>query len=143
MEMNSWNCSNGCASENQCEYSYQEPANPIQVHHEAPVNYYNDLVPNVYDNSIIYENSNVQQVPAFNQDYNVQYTDYQSHANNQMIYQNNVQHTYVPSGEFYQELTPTYPPCQGPQPWNFAQCYGYYGEAPCQFADVIDMEDFM
>lgn len=138
--MDSWNCSNGCASENQCEYSYQESVNPVQVHHEAPVNYYNDSVPNMYDNSMIYENSNV---PPFNQDYNVQYSDYQLHANNQMIYQNNVQQTYVPSGEFYQEITPTYPPCQGPQPWNFAQCYGYYGEAPCQFADVIDMEDFM
>lgn len=141
--MNSWNCSNGCASENQCEYSYQEPVNHVPVQHEAPVNYYNDLVPNMYDNSMIYENANMQQVPAFNQDYNAQYSDYQLHANNQMIYQNNVQQTYVPSGDFYQELTPTYPPCQGPQPWNFAQCYGYYGEAPCQFADVIDMEDFM
>lgn len=140
--MDLWNCSNGCASENQCEYSYQDPVNPVQVHHETPVNYFNELMPNVYDNSMIYENS----VPAFNQDYNVHYADYQSHVNNQMIYQdnNNMQSTYVPSGDqFYQELTPTYPPCQGPQPWNFAQCYGYYGEAPCQFADVIDMEDFM
>lgn len=45
---------------------------------------------------------------------------------------------------FYSENMSPYPaPCHGPQPWNYAYCYGYYGEEPCQFSNVIDMEDFM
>lgn len=40
---------------------------------------------------------------------------------------------------------PNHPPCQGPPggPWNYGYCYGFYGEAPCAYVDVIDMEDFM
>lgn len=40
---------------------------------------------------------------------------------------------------------PNYPPCQGPPggPWNYGYCYGFYGEAPCAYVDVVDMEDFM
>lgn len=37
----------------------------------------------------------------------------------------------------------TYPPCQGPRPWNFAYCYGYYGEPACPMINMVDMEDFM
>lgn len=34
-------------------------------------------------------------------------------------------------------------PCQGPRPWNFAQCYGFYGQPACPLGNIIDMEDFM
>lgn len=34
-------------------------------------------------------------------------------------------------------------PCQGPRPWNYAQCYGFYGQPPCPLVNLIDMEDFM
>lgn len=37
----------------------------------------------------------------------------------------------------------SYAPCQGPRPWNFAQCYGFYGEPACPLVNIIDMEDFM
>lgn len=37
----------------------------------------------------------------------------------------------------------TYAPCQGPRPWNFAQCYGFYGQPACSLLNIIDMEDFM
>lgn len=37
----------------------------------------------------------------------------------------------------------SYPPCQGPRPWNFAQCYGFYGQPACSLLNIIDMEDFM
>lgn len=37
----------------------------------------------------------------------------------------------------------SYTPCQGPKPWNFAQCYGFYGQPACPLAEIIDMEDFM
>lgn len=36
-----------------------------------------------------------------------------------------------------------YAPCQGPRPWNFAQCYGFYGEPACPLVNIIDIEDFM
>lgn len=39
---------------------------------------------------------------------------------------------------------PQYAPCDGgPGPWNFNYCYGFFGEPPCPYANVIDMEDFM
>ncbi|XP_055300889.1 protein similar isoform X2 [Sitodiplosis mosellana] len=37
----------------------------------------------------------------------------------------------------------SYAPCQGPRPWNFAQCYGFYGQPACSMLKIIDMEDFM
>lgn len=40
-------------------------------------------------------------------------------------------------------VIPTYAPCQGPRPWNFAQCYGFYGEPACPLINLVDMEDFM
>lgn len=36
-----------------------------------------------------------------------------------------------------------YAPCQGPRPWNYAYCYGYYGEPACPLINMVDMEDFM
>lgn len=39
---------------------------------------------------------------------------------------------------------PQYAPCDGgPGPWNYNYCYGFFGEPPCPYANVIDMEDFM
>lgn len=38
---------------------------------------------------------------------------------------------------------PAYAPCQGPRPWNFSYCYGFYGEPACPLVNIIDMEDFM
>lgn len=34
-------------------------------------------------------------------------------------------------------------PCQGPKPWNFAHCYGFYGEPACPLLNVTDMEDLL
>lgn len=36
-----------------------------------------------------------------------------------------------------------YAPCEGPRPWNFAQCYGFYGEPACPLVNIVDIEDFM
>lgn len=38
---------------------------------------------------------------------------------------------------------PEYAPCQGPRPWNFSYCYGFYGEPACPMVNLVDMEDFM
>lgn len=37
----------------------------------------------------------------------------------------------------------TFAPCEGPQPWNYAYCYGYYDEPACPMMNLVDMEDFM
>lgn len=52
--------------------------------------------------------------------------------------------SFGPTNEYgsYSEMS-TYPPCQGPRPWNFAYCYGYYGEPACPLINMVDMEDFM
>ena len=54
------------------------------------------------------------------------------------------------SGYYSEEAYPSYyeypqnAPCEGgPGPWNFNYCYGFFGEAPCPYANVIDLEDFM
>uniref|UniRef100_A0A182FL37 Uncharacterized protein n=1 Tax=Anopheles albimanus TaxID=7167 RepID=A0A182FL37_ANOAL len=41
-------------------------------------------------------------------------------------------------------LSASYAPCQGPPPWNYAYCYGYYGQDACPYVNpMVDMEDFM
>lgn len=49
---------------------------------------------------------------------------------------------YIDANYRYPEMQ-TYAPCAGPKPWNFAYCYGFYGEPACQFTNIVDMEDFM
>lgn len=44
---------------------------------------------------------------------------------------------------YYNTSIPTYPPCFGPEPWDYGYCYGTNGSEPCQFSGVVDMEDFM
>lgn len=62
-----------------------------------------------------------------------------------MDYTNDDSHLPSPSSSslYVDDNIATYAPCQGPPPWNFAQCYGYYGQAPCSLVNIIDMEDFM
>jgi hypothetical protein len=47
---------------------------------------------------------------------------------------------WVYTGDVYDPMTA---PCQGPQPWNYGYCFGFYGDDPCQFTNVVDIEDFM
>lgn len=49
---------------------------------------------------------------------------------------------YPPENELEIPL-PDYAPCQGPRPWNFSYCYGFYGEPACPLVNLVDMEDFM
>uniref|UniRef100_A0A182VYM2 BHLH domain-containing protein n=1 Tax=Anopheles minimus TaxID=112268 RepID=A0A182VYM2_9DIPT len=51
----------------------------------------------------------------------------------------------VSSASFLEQpyVAANYPPCQGPPPWNYAYCYGYYGQEPCPYVNMVDMEDFM
>jgi hypothetical protein len=65
----------------------------------------------------------------------------QTSQQNPNHYSQNVQQ--FDSMEYFQDGAINNAPCQGPQPWNYAYCYGFYGDPPCHFADVTDMEDFM
>lgn len=142
---NNWWCSNGCESSNQCEFFSKEPTPPA-----------NEFTPTTdffgIDNSVPYE----QQVPTYNGNYSgqinypvqvqqVQQMQQVQQVHNYSAFPPPTNYHFGPGQEQFQEFpeVPSYPPCQGPQPWNYAYCYGYYGEAPCQFVDVVDMEDFM
>jgi hypothetical protein len=158
----SFNCAHGCEYPNQCYfqneknfYTNQQFA-PEQQYFDANNNYnnYNNL--NYTSDSVVPANSyemnnfNVQAFQNNNNNHNGYYAQLNHNANS--AYQlnksdkNNYLHfgrSFNNDGGSYRESYETYPPCQGPQPWNFAQCFGYFGDPPCAFADVIDMEDFM
>lgn len=116
-EEEQFNCNYGCQNENQCQYYNNLPPQHVQ---------------NTADNTNYYGNSQFDEpaVAPINLYVNQQIPNYQNQTTPQL------------NGYFIDNVQ-SYPPCQGPQPWNYAQCYGYYGEAPCQFANVVDMEDFM
>lgn len=75
--------------------------------------------------------------------------DYYQQPPTQMEYIRDESSSYLPSAALTSSLygedssMATYAPCQGPAPWNFSQCYGFYGQAPCSLVNIIDMEDFM
>lgn len=137
-----FNCTVGCESANQCEYYNNLPSNqvnpPMQNYVEGGNFYYGNNFDDGVVPSIAYENADQQM------------QSYQNYPNqNAMLQSTTFYNQSIDSsagfsgGSYFTDNAQTYPPCQGPQPWNFAQCYGYYGEAPCQFANVVDMEDFM
>lgn len=134
-----FNCSFGCESANQCEYNNVQPnqAIPSVQAFADNGNYYYGAA---YDDGVVpsnyYENNN-QQMQC--------YPNYpEQNATAVAFTQQGVNMNANYSGaNYFTDVAQTYPPCQGPQPWNYAECYGYYGEAPCQFMNVVDMEDFM
>lgn len=148
---NSFNCTYGCQNANDCQY-YDDmnnlPAQPVASAFIENGNYYNETN-NLNSNQYAYSGDSV--VPVSNYD-NQQITTNYSQQN--FTPQNSAPYEYYVADPnmngssttypgYFIDNIPTYPPCQGPQPWNYAQCYGYYGEPPCQFANVVDMEDFM
>lgn len=163
-----YDCPIECENANQCEYyNFNDNVNynlqypqqqPIQNNENFQFNYNNGNNFSAYDDSVVptnfYENSNNDNVSSY-QPYQTQqqqtFNQIPSSSNAVESYSHNNNnsdntHTGVYPTNFnyaYADSLQTHPPCVGPQPWNFAQCYGYYGDAPCQFANVIDMEDFM
>ena len=155
----SFNCTNGCESANQCEfnngsnnyvaYQYNQP--PQQQFFTAANN---ECVNNNYEDGVVpsnsFENGYQQQMHliqpnnyvASNNQFNNYYYGVNSDINvagtSVTSYDNNLLN---PSDNYSYQ---SYVPCRGPRPWNFAECFGFYGEAPCQYANVaVDMEDFM
>lgn len=136
-----FNCSVGCESANQCEYYNNLPPTQLipQRQNYAEIESSNFYYNNNFDDGVVPSNhceNNGPQMPCYQNYPNpIQGTAYFDQSANQ--------NAGFSGGNYFIDAAQTYPPCQGPQPWNFAQCYGYYGEAPCQYADVVDMEDFM
>lgn len=139
-----FNCSFGCESANQCEYINDLPPNPVMP---GPQNFSdngNYFYGNTYDDSVVpsnYYENNSQQMQCYSNYPNQNAPAMQ--PTNEFGQQGATSSAGYSGAGFFTDTAQTYPPCQGPQPWNYAQCYGYYGEAPCQFMDVVDMEDFM
>lgn len=50
---------------------------------------------------------------------------------------------HLVNGGFPRPPPGSYAPCDGPRPWNYDYCYGYYGEPACPMISMVDMEDFM
>lgn len=136
-----FNCSVGCESANQCEYYNNLPTNQAIPPPSSYVDTGNNFYYANYDDGVVptnFQPSNHQQMQNY-QNYPDQNTGQQVGG-----FYYPVEPTAGYSGaNYFTDTAQTYPPCQGPKPWNFAECYGYYGEAPCQFANVVDMEDFM
>lgn len=134
-----WRCSYGCESANQCEYNVQpnQSIPPVQNYADNGNYYYGSA----FDDGVVptnYYENNLHMQGYQNYPENVA-TMQQTATFNQQV----APCTSYPAGAYFTDVAQTYPPCQGPQPWNYAECYGYYGEAPCQFMNVVDMEDFM
>lgn len=133
-----FNCSFGCENPNQCEYYNNLPPTQVIPQLQNYVENGNLVFNNVFDDSVVppnhYENG-TQQMPSYQNYPNpMQSTAYLDQCANQNV--------AFAGGSHFNDTSQNYAPCQG-TPWNFAHCYGYYGEAPCQYADVVDMEDFM
>jgi hypothetical protein len=134
-----FNCSVGCESANQCEYYNDLPASQVIPQMQNYVESGNYYFNNNYDDGIVLSN--------IRNSINQQVQTFQNYSNTNEMQQTpgyiSGQSLGYSGGNFFTDNAQTYPPCQGPKPWNFAQCYGYYGEAPCQYTNVVDMEDFM
>lgn len=137
-----FNCSFGCENPNQCEYYNNLPANQVASQLQNYVENGNFYYGQGYDDGVVPSNhfeSNNQPLPSY-QSFPIQTVVPPMNNFYNQVVEPAVQH---PVANYFTDHVQAYPPCQGPQPWNFAPCYGYYGEAPCQFANVVDMEDFM
>ena len=166
------NCNFECENANQCDhYNYNndiasfnliQQQNQQQSQNFADENYQyysnNGVNFNSFDDSVVpsnfYENNNEStsfQSYQLQQQRNYSLANFNSNVTESVANINSTPTLNSYSSTIYAtnynytnaESLQTHPPCDGPQPWNFAQCYGYYGDAPCQFANVIDMEDFM
>lgn len=151
-----FNCVFGCENATQCEFlDFIEPSNQLQQQQQQPeplppqqqsfpINDNNTNLTqciNNYDDGVV--PSNLYKNGSYQQQYSIQ-NNYSAVNNN--LYGANVSQNaqYSGNNENYYYMEQSYTPCRGPRPWNFAECFGFYGDAPCQYANVaVDMEDFM
>lgn len=145
----SFNCTYGCENANQCEFNnfiepnHYQPQPPQQQAY--PINNGNIASAVHYDDGVV--PSNLYENGSYQQHYMIQnnYGGVNNNFNGANVTQNVSNATpYSGNSENYYYLEQSYTPCRGPRPWNFAECFGFYGDAPCQYANVaVDMEDLM
>jgi hypothetical protein len=154
-QVDAFNCTYGCENAAQCEYNNNNnfiEANQYQfAQQQQPFNSAQCVNNNNFDDGVVpsnlYENSNAYQQPQqqmhLTQPNNyggAQFNDFG--AANFPISSAPSAISYNSDNNYFIEQSNA--PCRGPQPWNFAECFGFYGDAPCQYANVaVDMEDFM
>lgn len=163
-QVDAFNCTFGCENAAQCEYNNGSnfiAANQYQLAQQQQQPFVNNnatqcvnnknfddgVVPsNLYENSNAYQHQQQQMhlIQPNNNNYGggAQYNDFSaanfpiSAAPSAISYNNNSDNNYF--------IEPLNVPCRGPPPYNYAECFGFYGDAPCQYANVaVDMEDFM
>jgi hypothetical protein len=151
-----FNCTYGCENATQCEFNnfvepnqyqmqQQQPGHQAPQQQSFPINDNNANLAqciNNFDDGVV--PSNLCENGSYQQQYLMQ-NNYSGVNNN--FYGANVSQNTQPfngNNENYYYMEQSYTPCRGPRPWNFAECFGFYGDAPCQYANVsVDMEDFM
>lgn len=124
-----------------CRYAQANSFHQTQPSSQLTQNYQQNFVHQSYGPySAVQNPQEFQQNPQI---YPQQFYQNSSQPLNNWISNTNYHNPYN-TADFYPVANPTfYPLCQGSQPWNYAHCYGYSGEDPCQFTNVVDMEDFM
>jgi hypothetical protein len=162
-QVDAFNCTYGCENAAQCEYNNGNnfiTANQYQVAQQQQQPFINSttqcvnnknfddgVVPsNLYENSNAYQHQQMHLIQPNNNYGGAQFNDLSganfpvSAAPSAISYNNNNNNNS--DNNYFIEQSNV--PCRGPQPWNFAECFGFYGDAPCQYANVaVDMEDFM
>lgn len=141
-----FNCSIGCESANQCEYYNNMPAGQVLPQLQNYADQGSFRYGGTFDDGVVPSN-HYEATSQHMQSYQ-NYSNQTAMQPTSAFYNQSVNHGGFANANYFTDNIQLYPPCQGPRPsqefpTNYAQCYGYYGEAPCQFANVVDMEDFM
>lgn len=151
-----FNCTYGCENATQCEFNnYIEPnqyPHQQQQQHQFqtpqqqsfPIDDFTQCINN-FDDGVV--PSNLCENGSHQQQYLIQNNF--SGVNNNFYGANETQNvsntqTFNGNNDNYYQIEQSYTPCRGPRPWNFAECFGFYGDAPCQYANnAVDMEDIL
>lgn len=141
-----FNCNNGCEDASLCEFNNYPATNQYQpeiaynFEHFTYANNNAEFTGSVVncDDGVVPSNFNENKSYKMQCLQNEIYTGFNNNANGAKV------SSFAGENESYSQEQ-SYTPCRGPRPWNFAECFGLYGDAPpCQYANVaVDMEDFM
>lgn len=135
-----FNCNNGCQNASFCEFNNNvnttNQYQPLTAFTSEQYAYSNNAD---FTNSV--RNCDDGVVPSYQRQL-VQNDTYDGKNNNTFSANVSSVSSFGENENYF--LEQSYTPCRGPRPWNFAECFGFYGDAPCQYANVsVDMEDFM
>lgn len=136
------NCTYGCENANQCEFNNDQVSFNSMNHYPSQQQFYSNsnFEDGVVPSNLLDNHYQQPQMQLTHQNYVGDSNQFNNNLQGLNFANNNVGF----GSENYYYIEQSYAPCRGPRPWNFAECFGFYGEAPCQYANVaVDMEDFM